>query len=259
MGRAPVPGPNPVFVDRVAARLRSVPAAHELSGPRPRRSLVRTPARGTAAVAAVATVAAAVIVLLSLVTPTARERVTSIGPAQRATTTVTSTTTTTVIPDQTFPTTAPPGAFPIPSTTTTIGTVTPGMTTTTTPPQQEPSQTTTTVTTSPTTTATAPTTSTTLPAPERLSLTCRPVVKDGRSGIACEWSQSSRPAFASYQLMKATESNAPRVVFSTRDRAGTRFFDADVAAGGHYSYGVRAFDAQGRVIGESPKVTIACC
>jgi hypothetical protein len=252
MGRSPVPPPDPAFVDRLASRLRSVPIAYELEEASPRRALVLTPARAAMAMTAIA---AAVIVVLALVTQP-HDGVTSIGPADAPTTTAAPVTTTsfTIPPDPwTVPTTAPAEGFLVAPTTTAKGrAVAPG-TTTTGPPRE-------TRTPPPTraTSTTAPT-STTRPPPERLSLTCRPMVREGRNGIACEWSQSSRPAFASYQLMKATGSNAPRVVFTTRDRAGTRFFDGDVAAGGSYSYAVKALDAEGRVIGEGTRVTTTCC
>ncbi|HUQ39986.1 MAG TPA: hypothetical protein VM030_07500 [Acidimicrobiales bacterium] len=256
IGRAPVPGPDPAFVDRLAARLGSIPIAYELDeAPAPRlagRAL--TPARAATVMAAIA---ASVIVVLSLLTRP--QGVTSIGPADAPSTTLAPTTTTTsftIPPDPwAVPTTSTPapGVFGMPTTTSTTQepSVAPG---TTAPPREKPP--------APTTTTVPPrpsTTSTTRPPPERLGFSCRPIVLQGRSGIACEWSQSSRPTFASYQLHKATGGNPPRVVFTTRDRSVTRFFDGDVAPGGTYSYGVRALDANGRVIGEGPKVTTTCC
>jgi len=92
---------------------------------------------------------------------------------------------------------------------------------------------------------------------EPLDLGCAPVRTEAdHAGVACRWSPSHSPAFASYELWRAGPGPTPRtMVFTTTDRGTTHHLDQPVEPGA-YHYAVLAKDAGGELVGRSRVVEV---
>jgi hypothetical protein len=111
-----------------------------------------------------------------------------------------------------------------------------------------------------------------LPPVARMKLACAPqrVAVDGSPGtkntdpafapvgvaVACEWAAPADLKVAGYALWRAERPDGTRqVIFKSVD--ATRYVDRAVSSGHSYVYVVKAFDANGRVIGQSDAVTVS--
>lgn len=92
--------------------------------------------------------------------------------------------------------------------------------------------------------------------PAALRLACGAATEGDRKGIACRWSMSEHPSFATYRLWRA-EGDRKAIIFRTADRQRTHYFDTAVRAGQKYAYKVEAVDSGGRVVGVSDPVNAA--
>jgi hypothetical protein len=111
-----------------------------------------------------------------------------------------------------------------------------------------------------------------IPAPARMKLACGPqrfdVVTNAEttdnstrfapSGpvVVCEWAAPADVEVASYALWRGERPEGTRqVIFKSVD--ATRHVDRAVSSGHAYAYGVKAFDANGRVVAQSDVVPVS--
>jgi hypothetical protein len=89
---------------------------------------------------------------------------------------------------------------------------------------------------------------------ERLRLACHGRMTDnGRAGVACEWSPTTRRAAAGYALVR-TDGETRTTVFTTRDLATTVTIDSNIRLGVTYGYTIVVLDENGTTVGKGGPV-----
>lgn len=83
---------------------------------------------------------------------------------------------------------------------------------------------------------------------QQLRFNCAVVIDGDRHGVACHWSDTTRPAAVRYVLYRSVDGGARQAIYRTGEDGRRRFFDKDVAPGQTIRYAVVAKAVTGRVV-----------
>jgi hypothetical protein len=84
---------------------------------------------------------------------------------------------------------------------------------------------------------------------DKLRFDCAFVLNGDRSGVACRWSGSTRPAAVRYVVWRSVDGGPREAVYRTGIGGRRTFLDRDVTAGQVIRYAVVAYARHGRVVG----------
>ena len=83
---------------------------------------------------------------------------------------------------------------------------------------------------------------------EELRFRCAIVLDDGLKGVACRWSEATRPAAVRYVLFRSVDGGPREKIYRTGLDGRRGFLDTDVKRGQVVRYAVVALAADGRVV-----------